>query len=82
MIQSWDKIIFYILQTFQPYENLRYGIESSGDAPVPMPRFNKSNTDQNPSNAFDKYPKFPLNVLRTDANQIPSNVNLTMKEVI
>uniref|UniRef100_A0A2Y9D1K4 HP domain-containing protein n=1 Tax=Anopheles funestus TaxID=62324 RepID=A0A2Y9D1K4_ANOFN len=83
---SWDKKYY---ETCALYENLRTAIEYPNGigagghipgAPIPVPR-SSVRSDDGSSDAFDRYQKYPLDMLRGDPTNLPASINPTRKEI-
>lgn len=65
-------------QTHLTYEMERLNIEalSNGHITMPAPKLNKYADDD-----FDSYPKYPVELLRSEASRLPDTIDPKMKEL-
>ncbi|XP_053675905.1 villin-like protein quail [Anopheles nili] len=85
--EAWDKKYY---ETCVLYEKLRTEIEYPNGVgvgggrvpgvPIPVPR-SSVRSDDGSSDDFDRYQKYPLDMLRGDPTNLPASVNPTRKEV-
>lgn len=73
-------LIGRILQTHCTYDMERLNIEafSSGNVPIAAPRINKFADEDSD---FDNFPKYPLELLRSEASRLPDSIDPKMKEL-
>ncbi|XP_055634484.1 villin-like protein quail isoform X1 [Toxorhynchites rutilus septentrionalis] len=74
--EQWDKKYY---ENYVPFEKIRAEMEIPG-TPIPVPR-GSVHSDSASGDDFDRYQKYPLDMLRGDPTNLPSSINPTRKEI-